>query len=264
MTIDLSGCRAKIKRADEHLNALYAEMQTFFEPYSNRRIVYDVFDRPWHIIVVRPLLDELPPLRLSLICGDAVHNLRTALDHLVWQLVLTEGNEPGKWNSFPIYSDPKAFTRDARSRKKKRGPGPLEGIDPNGEAWAVIEGAQPYRADNPRANPLSMLHELDVIDKHRTLLITLLFPDETTLWDLVGWNLDAELLDYSINVQPLSMVRETQILWLRFSEAGPDPQVRVKGNLPIQPTFGNPRFQVPADMIAGMYHYVSDFVESFE
>jgi hypothetical protein len=101
MTIDLSGVRGKIERADEHLNALYAEMQTFFEPYSNRRIVYDVFDRPWHVIVVRPLLDELPPLRLSIICGDAVHNLRTALDHLVWQLVLTEGNEPGKLNSFP-------------------------------------------------------------------------------------------------------------------------------------------------------------------
>lgn len=264
MTIDLSGPRAKIDRADEHLDALYSELEAFFEPYSNRELAYHARDGAWDVILVRPLLDEIPPLRLSIICGDVVHNLRSALDHLVWQLVLAEGNKPGKWTSFPIYSDPKDFNLNVRFRKKKRGSGPLEGINPNGQAWAAIEGAQPYYAVNPRANPLSMLNELDVTDKHRSLMLNMLFPREDSLWELVGWNDAAELLEYRVLNQPLSMVRETQILRLRFSKAGPNPQVRVKGNFSIEPTFGDGSIQVPMDNIAWLHPHVSDFVGSFD
>jgi hypothetical protein len=271
MTIDLSGCQAKVERADEHLNVLYAELQAFFKPYSNRRIVYHARDGAWHVILVRPPIDKPPPLRLSIICGDVIHNLRSALDHLVWQLVLAEGNKPGKWNSFPIYSDSKDFDRDIRLRKKKRGRGPLEGIDSKGDAWAAIENAQPYRRANPGADPLAMLNALDVIDKHRTLLLNMLFPKEETIWDLVGWDNAAELLEYRVVWQPLSVERETQILQLRFSDSGPDPQMRVKGNLAIEPTFGDAplaptdkAIQVPMDNIAWLHPYVRDLIGSFE
>jgi hypothetical protein len=64
--------------------------------------------------------------------------------------------------------------------------------------------------------------------------------------------------------QTVSNKRETQILRMRFSKTGPDPQVRVKGNFSIEPTFGDGGIQVPMDNIAWLHPHVSDFVESFK
>jgi hypothetical protein len=51
---------------------------------------------------------------------------------------------------------------------------------------------------------------------------------------------------------------------MRFSKTGPDPQVRVKGNFSIEPTFGDGIIQVPMDMIAWLHPHVSDLVGSFD
>jgi hypothetical protein len=37
--------------------------------------------------------------------GEFAHDLRSALDNLVWQLVLVNGKEPGDHNQFPIYTE---------------------------------------------------------------------------------------------------------------------------------------------------------------
>lgn len=244
MSLDLTGPRAKAERGLEHLKALYDGMPAFFEPYSQKEPVYHSFDGTWHTVRFRPVIGELP-LRWSLVCGDAMHNLRSALDHLIRQLVLAGGNEPGRWNSFPIYTDPEDFDRDVRNRKKKRGPGPLEGIDPDGQAWAAIEQAQPYYSSHPSADPLAMLKTLDDMDKHRTLIVNMLFPAEQEIWDLVGWHPAGELLEHRFADERLSQEHETEILRLRFSEAWPDPQVSMKGSLAIEPAFGDGTIQLP-------------------
>ena len=41
------------------------------------------------------------PVDLSLVIGDAVHNLRSALDHLAWQLVLANGQTPTTQTAYP-------------------------------------------------------------------------------------------------------------------------------------------------------------------
>ncbi len=52
---------------------------------------------------------------------------------------------------------------------------------------------------------------------------------------------------------------------MRFSETGLDPQVRVKGNLTIEPAFGDGGIHVPMDNIARLHPHVSDdLVESFQ
>lgn len=262
MTPSLEGPRAKIDRAEEHLNALYGEVHAFLEPYSDFEPVYHAFDGTWHTVNVRPIIDE-PPLRLSVICGDAIHNLRAALDHLVWQLVVAAGNKPSKGNSFPIYSAAKDFDRDVRFREKKRGPGPLGGIDPNRKAWTTIEQAQPYHSRRPPGDPLAMLKTLDDMDKHRTLAVHALFPGEQTVWDLVGWHPAAELLEYRFANRPLSLEHETEILRLRFSEAWPNPQVGMKDRLTVEPTFGDGTIQVTAEALNFVFLKVDDLINSF-
>ncbi len=42
------------------------------------------------------------PIEWFIRLGEILYNLRSALDHLVWQLVLANGKTPGRDNSFPI------------------------------------------------------------------------------------------------------------------------------------------------------------------
>lgn len=262
MTLDPTGPRAKAERGREHLNALYGELPTFFEPYTKREPVYHSFDGTWHTVNLRPVIEKLP-LRWSLICGDAIHNLRSALDHLVRELVLAGDGKPGKWNSFPIYTDSEDFDRDVRFRKKNRGWGPLEGIDPGGQAWAAIEQAQPYYSGHPPGDPLAMLKTLDDMDKHRTLIVHMLFPAEQDISDLIGWHPAGELLEHRISNVPLSLEHETEILRLRFSDAWPDPQVSMKDGLAVEPAFGNGIIQLVPESLSFIYHHVSDLIDDF-
>jgi hypothetical protein len=230
----LESPRLKLGRADEHLNVLDEELRVFFKSYTDRKPLDYALDGPWHVVLANPPAKPLPPPpRLSLICGEAVQNIRAALDHLVWQLVLLEGNQPDKWNSFPDYTKKGQFDANVRHPKNpERRPSPLHGIDPNGRAWAFIEEAQPYRGgtghEDPTHHELAVLAFLSNMDKHRTLLNRLVFPGRATLKDLVSVNPpDAGIEDYRVANQPLSLVEKTELVRWRFSESGPDPQVRI-------------------------------------
>lgn len=59
----------------------------------------------------RPL--ELPSvIHASTVAGDAVHNIRSALDYLVWDLVANAGvAKPGRHTNFPIFDKKEDFAR---------------------------------------------------------------------------------------------------------------------------------------------------------
>jgi hypothetical protein len=101
MDATLDGCRAKLDRAREHLNAFAEAYEQYFtpRPFAIRKR-YDPRTRQFIFLseLVRPV-----PLRLGVILGDLVHNLRSALDHLVWQAVIREGAmPPDKRHQMPI------------------------------------------------------------------------------------------------------------------------------------------------------------------
>ena len=43
-----------------------------------------------------------PPVDWSIRVGEFAYNLRSSLDHLVWQLVESNGATPGTWTYFPV------------------------------------------------------------------------------------------------------------------------------------------------------------------
>lgn len=110
------------------------------------------------------------PTTLGLILGDFVHNLRASLDHLVWQLVLANRRQPNSSTAFPIHLE-LGFLQDKAAFFKRTKPA-IGGCSPG--ARGVIESLQPYQKGNAfeaSHHPLWMLHELDIIDKHRLIAV---------------------------------------------------------------------------------------------
>lgn len=101
-----------------------------------------------------------PPIRLSALAGDVVHNARAALDHLAVELVEKAGGAPSTHTYFPIADD------EAKWRKKA--PRDLHGADPLD--LASVEALTPWGGGD---DDFHRLHRLDITDKHRGLLTAL-------------------------------------------------------------------------------------------
>jgi hypothetical protein len=107
----------------------------------------------------------MPP-SIGLVVGDVVHNLRCALDHLVCELRTPANKAQPCKTQFPIYQSPTKFLKN--DRVERRWLAPLEAA-----AAQAIRDLQPFnrRSNDPSKDPLSILSELDNIDKHRTILV---------------------------------------------------------------------------------------------
>lgn len=164
MSDALDGIRAKLNRAEEHLNVLDGMIASYFatNPY---RILGEEETKGdyWHFAIYLEVdrfpLDEVwGPL-----IGDAVHNLRSALDHLAWQLALSEARvTTPRRIEFPIFLDDPANDREIRGAFTKK----LNCLRP--ESHAVVDGTQPYKTGDAH-HPLWLLQALWNTDKHRTL-----------------------------------------------------------------------------------------------
>jgi hypothetical protein len=142
--------------AREHVDAFALAHNAYFEPRPFD--VRKVWDADRHRYEFVPMLHRSPPLRLGVILGDMVHNLRSALDHLVWQAVLRNGGRPNRSHQFPICDDEKDWN-DACNRV-------LRGLDAV-DAEAVRD-AQPFNVVMKPA-ALSRLREISNEDKHRVV-----------------------------------------------------------------------------------------------
>jgi hypothetical protein len=152
--LDLHSPFLKVKWAKHHISDLNAKRAAFigsntytgipkFNPETNRTqfVLRDV-----------PAID--PGIRLLL--GDVAHNLRTALDHLAWELARSvEVSDPRDY--FPISRNEVVY-KDESPRKTKGLPK---------EAKDFIDRIGPYGGHD---DLLWGLHELDRIDKHHLLL----------------------------------------------------------------------------------------------
>lgn len=164
------GIEIKVQRADFHRQELDRTFQTRLDGDAYKFVPEVRKGGSEHIYRVDhpPADDE----RWGLIAGDSIHNLRTAFDHLAWQLVISAENHPSPWTKFPIYNRPP--TRRTKCLGRSRAV-PLRiagGIDP--VALKMIEDVQPYngRDVGTIGRYLSFLNELDILDKHKQFILT--------------------------------------------------------------------------------------------
>ena len=166
MTADLRECKKRIEWARQHIDALGVLNRQLLE--EEQYAFFADLDRSSGWWTFR-LKAEPVPTEISFMVGDVLHNLRSALDHLVWQLTIANGNTPdlfplarkSNWAKiqFPIADTPEGFAKSAASQ--------LWGVSP--ECRDFIEGWQPYKtATQPGdVSILWVLRELSNVDKHR-------------------------------------------------------------------------------------------------
>jgi hypothetical protein len=156
-----------MQRASEHVRELNREIKIFFdaEPYE---LIHefdpdppkDMFPpggqvRGAHLYRV----NAAPvPDRFSILAGDVIRDLRSALDYLAWQLALVYADPPPERTEFPIFKDKAIF--DKRHKRL------IGGIDP--ELHPKLERIQPFNAmGDAEKNPLWVLHRMANDYKHR-------------------------------------------------------------------------------------------------
>lgn len=155
----ISGPLRKIERSYEHLVDLDAAICAFNEA-NPQRLAVEEGNKPreyvWRLID-HPV--DLPD-RFALLIGDVVHNARSALDLLAWQLVDAHpcGSRPTTGTAFPVVRKVKFAPADHWSLVT----GKLKGAHPDVVALALdMEFHHGGKGHN-----VWQLDELDRIDKH--------------------------------------------------------------------------------------------------
>jgi hypothetical protein len=171
---DLDGIRIKIARANEHLSELRRRLDDFgrSKPYS---IVVETDPETGDQLFKMDREPERPP-DLAVI-GDVLYNLRSALDHLAWQLVIKAGGSPNSRTALPIFNDSAKF-HGPRAQAKMAGM--------NNAMRVAIQNHQPCFGRNANRNQaLWSLEEYGNIDKHRRPLLVPISTQDT-LWSPGG------------------------------------------------------------------------------
>lgn len=163
----------KFKRAQRHMVEIRHAARLYAE------------QRPYQIVRVRPskkqpkrwryrlTFDEADPMIVAMI-GDFIHNLRSALDHIVFACSKPKDRKTASfpievhdiWDKCPacgnfIHGD------DERRENFRRA---IKGL--GAHATAVVLGAQPYQSDTPATHVLGVLSRLENADKHRKIVAT--------------------------------------------------------------------------------------------
>jgi hypothetical protein len=149
--------RVKIERAKKHLYYL----ETSLISYRGKRkteFIKQENRQPGTLPIIEMNLPVIPFDALAA-AGDVIQNLRSALDHLAFQL-FTVGS-PGKFPStrfcFPICKSHEAYEVEKGTKVK----GMRE------DAKKAIDNLKPYKGGN---DDLWLLHQLNNVDKHNFLL----------------------------------------------------------------------------------------------
>jgi hypothetical protein len=158
--------RLKVERAEKHILDLYNLLGAFPSDPNFHSVSIEEDNARYGIksLVITihkstaEFLDEA-----ALIIGDALHNLRGALDILYFEVVRINGvGLASGWTRFPITNTRQeliAFLNG--SLKKQQISRPVYDL--------ILDTIKPYRDGNFR---LWSLHEMNIIDKHRLLIPT--------------------------------------------------------------------------------------------
>jgi len=174
------GCWAKIARAKKHRDELSAYIDATFAPEENRpqwSVKFDdtTAEHVFYVSKIPELVDFFETVAVSV--GDVIHNLRSALDYLTFQLALIHTNgmiQDERQIQFPISDSVEEFQRAVRRSLKEIASGHV----------AIIESVQPYHGtagrpdgwSGPYLHQLTLLRDLNNADKHRLLTTILAGP----------------------------------------------------------------------------------------
>jgi hypothetical protein len=152
-----SGPRLKIERAKQHIADLNANIEILRAGGVHvLRIHRDPITGNEQI---EAEITQVVSPSLGLIIGDAVHNLKTALDFTVNEVVFRRLGEYDDFTMFPFRKTCDELVAAINGAKIKRASVAV--------ADFIVNKVNPYRGGN---ESLWALHQLDILDKHRLLI----------------------------------------------------------------------------------------------
>ena len=219
---------AKLNRATEQCDALRRELLTFANPNIYGITKKQDADTGYALYSFEnvPTFPDDVGLRL----GEMLYNFRCSLDHIIWQLVLSERNEPTSRTEFPIFNNISEY------EKVKRGK--LKGV--SDAVVSIVDSLQPcYNTGNGELSKyLWYLQVLCNSDKHRHLLFTRRVLGKKIFMNWTGAD--------RINVEYLAGTVENGAVFLRVK-----PAVDMDISPPIHIFFTNAPTDIRADLGLG-------------
>lgn len=252
-TFDLTGVRLKLNRAREHIETLRSQTDTFIKrepaPFDFRT---KRTPRPDESVdyVLYAVVREKPPPALALLIGDAIQNMRAALDHLVYELATPKGRRT-KRLQFPIFTDECEF--------KVRGKEQISSI--TDDERALIERVQPYKAAHIASDdPLAILRKLSNRDKHRLLIPLITAANRRDSWVTSD---NAEITITFFEPGPVKHDAQIMAFTARPQDPAKEMYVNTQSGLHIQ--LGNtgvatPRDEDAVEMLDFIHHHIDRFV----
>jgi hypothetical protein len=155
-----SGSRLKVQRANKHIR----EIQTILTEFANSdfytvSIDYNPEQRT-NTLCFSIDKTGFPIDDTALAIGDVLHNLRSALDHLWYNVVLRCDGRPTDWTRFPVFDAGEELVNAINAALKKK-------QITIAVAQFVLETIKPYYAGNP---VIWGLHTLNIREKHEVLV----------------------------------------------------------------------------------------------
>jgi hypothetical protein len=221
----LDGCWAKIERAKEQIGSLNREITTLLNSgaYS---IVGE--SQPERCRYAFKVLGPPIPLRIAVIAGEIIHQFRSCFDHVVWALAKKNGIPDTERIVFPVCGTPEKYERAMRN-------GIIKGVSDSDRL--LIEAMQPYRSSDPPNSILQIVHDLDIADKHRLLVVVthaLLMGNTITIDAKV--DLGIELPPSATGRFPWAIEDGIETHWINL-RGTPDPHCKIDVNSTIQIAF---------------------------
>jgi len=216
----------KVVRARDQLAELDREISRFSE-LNTYRVVSKFYPRSQHF--TWRLVQDLPTpdlLRWGVMTGEIAHNLRSALDHLAWQLASLEQapGRPATTTSFPI----------ATSLQEWRSKGTRKRIKHIGRRHRLmLRRFQPYRRDDrPERSALARLQRLSNVDKHQVVHEAVFLPVGME-FQFQRWTENVTHIDDLQHFLGKPLVPDAKVLRARVATLGddPPPEMEMKGDI---------------------------------
>ncbi len=154
MAHPLDGAFARVRRAEKHLRELVCGVEAFQRQHKEFMVAeYDKGTDQIRVSFKRP---PVVPVELSLIASDIIHNLRSALDYIIYELA--------RHDSGVIQEGTQFLIEDAAESFAKRSKGYLKGLNP--KHVAAVQSLQPYKG----VQWTKILRDISNPDKHRELI----------------------------------------------------------------------------------------------
>jgi len=160
----------KVERAKHHITNLETTLAAYVAASKERLIAQgEIGPRKQVGTLTTPV-----PRHTPTILGDAIHNLRAALDHAYCVLIEANGHTYDSWSKFPFSKQSIKDLKGSINGQITARKGPSKGVRD-----LIVDVIQLYPGGN--GSDLQFLHDLDIADKHTVLLSTVIRLSNVTV-----------------------------------------------------------------------------------